>query len=492
MITVTKRNEAFLQVHSDDSGILMELSEHFTFYVPGYKFMPAFRNKMWDGKIRLFNSRNQLLPYGLLNNLQAFAKAREYEFVVSNDIQPRSIQIKELAAHLEENKLPFAPRDYQLQAWHHAMVEQRAILVSPTGSGKSLMIYLMMSFFLNAFEEKVLIIVPTTSLVEQLFKDFKDYSVKNSFDTEENVHRIYSGKERNDFSQRVVITTWQSAIRCAPEWFEQFGMVVGDEAHTFKAKSLNTIMERLQNAYFRIGTTGTLDGTKVHELVLSGHFGEPLKVVSTSELIANQTLADLEIKCLVLKYPDAVKKKFGKQKYADEIDFLVSNEARNRFICNLSLDQKGNTLVLYNLVEKHGKPLHDMITRGATDGRKVFFVSGAVSADERERIRELTEKEENAIIVASMGTFSTGINIKSLANIVLASPTKSQIRLLQSIGRGLRKSANGQGTVVYDIADNLSWKSRKNYTLGHAIARVEIYQKEDLNFKLYEIPIGSE
>ena len=490
MITVTKKNEAFLQVHSDDSGILMELGEHFTFFVPGYKFMPAYRNKMWDGKIRLFNARNQLLPYGLLNNLQAFAKSRGYEFAVSHDIQPRSIQIKELADHLAENKLPFAPRDYQLQAWHHAMVEQRAILVSPTGSGKSLMIYLMMSFFLNAFEEKVLIIVPTTSLVEQLFKDFKDYSVKNSFDTEENVHRIYSGKERNDFSHRVVITTWQSAIRCAPEWFTQFGMVVGDEAHTFKAKSLNTIMERLQNAYFRIGTTGTLDGTQVHELVLTGHFGEPLKVISTSELIENQTLADLEIKCLVLKYPDEVKKKFGKKKYADEIDFLVSNESRNRFICNLTLDQKGNTLVLYNLVEKHGKPLHDMISSGATDGRKVFFVSGAVSADERERIRELTEQETNAIIVASMGTFSTGINIKSLANIVLASPTKSQIRLLQSIGRGLRKTS-GPGTVVYDIADNLSWKSRKNYTLGHAIERVKIYQKENLKFKLYEIPLNS-
>lgn len=490
-IEIHKKNEAFLQIRSDDSGILMELSEHYTFYVPGYKFMPAYKNKFWDGKIRLFNTRNQLLPYGLLNNLQEFAKARGYEIVTQNSVTQNSvtqntIPLEELVSFLEENKLPFAPRDYQLQAWHHAMTEQRAILVSPTGSGKSLMIYLMMSFFLNTFEEKVLIIVPTTSLVEQLFKDFKDYSVNNSFDTEENVHRIYSGKERNDFSQRVVVTTWQSAIRCAPEWFTQFGMVIGDEAHTFKAKSLNTIMERLCNAYYRIGTTGTLDGTQVHELVLTGHFGEPLKVTSTSALIENQTLADLEIKCLVLKYKDEVRKKFGKQKYQEEIDFLVSNEARNRFICNLTLDQTGNSLLLYNLVEKHGKPLYDMISAEAKD-RKVFFVSGAVGADERERIREITEGEKNAIIVASMGTFSTGINIRNLNIIVFAAPTKSQIRVLQSIGRGLRKVNNGKPTKVYDISDNLSWKSRKNYTMNHAIERVKIYQKENFKFKLYEI-----
>ena len=177
-------------------------------------------------------------------------------------------------------------------------------------------------------------------------------------------------------------------------------------------------------------------------------------------------------------------------KYQDEIDFIVSDIKRNRFIVNLTCDQQGNSLVLYNLVQKHGKPLYDMfVEKLKGTGRKVFFVSGAVNAEERERIREITEKEKNAIIVASVGTFSTGINIINLHNIMFASPTKSQIRVLQSIGRGLRKTEDGQGTTIYDLADDLSWKKRKNYTLNHAIERVKIYAKEKFNHKIHEVPL---
>jgi superfamily II DNA or RNA helicase len=321
-----------------------------------------------------------------------------------------------------------------------------------------------------------------------MYKDFADYSSDDpEFDVEEDVHRIYSGKEK-EFEQSVVITTWQSAIKLNQIWFQQFGCVVGDEAHTFKAKSLTTIMSRLSLADMRVGTTGTLDGGQVNELTLMGNFGPVYKVTSTQTLIDSNTLADLKIEALVLKYSDETRKAFGKKKYAEEIDFLVSHEKRNRFIANLALDQKGNSLVLYNLVKKHGEPLFKQIRDRAKD-RKVFFVSGSVNAEEREKIREITEQEKNAIIVASVGTFSTGINIKSLNNIIFASPTKSQIRVLQSIGRGLRKSNNGQGTVVYDIADDLSWKSRKNYTLNHAISRVKIYDKESFKYKIHSINI---
>jgi len=338
-------------------------------------------------------------------------------------------------------------------------------------------------------DRKVLIVVPTTSLVEQMTKDFNDYSTNDpEFDTEEDVHKIYSGKEKFDINASVVITTWQSAIKLPLDWFISYGMIVGDEAHTFKAKSLTTIMNRLNKAYFRIGTTGTLDGGQVNELVLEGSFGPTYKVTSTKELIDSETLADLTIESLVLNYSDEVKKLMAKAKYQDEINFIVSNESRNKFITNLTLDQSGNTLVLYNLVNKHGKVLYKMIKDRAKD-RSVFFVSGEVNAEERERIRELTEKETGAIIVASVGTFSTGINVKNLHNIIFAAPTKSQIRVLQSIGRGLRKSDSGQGTVVYDLADNLCWKKHKNYTHSHAINRIKIYAKEGFNYNIHEVPM---
>jgi superfamily II DNA or RNA helicase len=497
MIKAIKKDESKILLRCDDSGILMELSEYFTFYAEGYKFMPAYRNKMWDGKIRLYDSRSQTIPYGLLKRVAEFCYERGYELDVDSSLKHLVEEKDELKDFIDKLSItikgkPINPRDYQLDAFIHAAQNSRCILISPTGSGKSLIIYMLMRYFLeNDVDFRALVVVPTTSLVEQMYKDFEDYSsCDDTFDVEEDVHRIYSGKEKLQFEQSVVITTWQSAIRLPQNWFKQYGFVIGDEAHTFKAKSLTTIMNRLTEAYMRIGTTGTLDGAVVNQLTLEGNFGPVYKVTSTKELIDSNTLADLTVQCLVLKYSDEEKKVCKGLKYQDEIDYIVSHEKRNRFIVNLTCDQQGNSLVLYNLVQKHGKPLYDMfVERCKGTGRKVFFVSGAVNAEEREKIREITEKEKNAIIVASVGTFSTGINIINLHNIMFASPTKSQIRVLQSIGRGLRKTEDGQGTTIYDLADDLSWKKRKNYTLNHAIERVKIYAKEKFNHKIHEVPL---
>ena len=491
MIFIEKKNESRLRLSCNDSGILMELREFFTFYADGYKWSPAYKNKMWDGRIRLLDSRDNTIPSGLLNDVLQFAKDRNYQCQVDPSVNTRFEYkddfIDSLTIYSGDTKI--SPRDYQRKAFEYATTHGKAILLSPTGSGKSLIIYTLIRYFLSEeLDKKAIIVVPTTSLVEQLYKDFEDYSSQDpDFNVEEDVHKIYSGKEKV-FEQSVVITTWQSASRLPADWFLQFGCVIGDEAHTFKAKSLTTIMERLCNADMRIGTTGTLDGGQVNELTLKGSFGSIFKVITTKELIESHTLADLKIQCLALKYPDEERKAFGKKTYAEEVEFIASHEKRNRFITNLALDQPGNTLVLYNLVKKHGEPLFKQIKKRAGD-RPVFFVSGGVNAEERERIRELTEKATGAIIVASMGTFAVGINIKNLHNIIFASPTKSQIRVLQSIGRGLRKSENDQGTVIFDLADDLSWKRRKNYTLKHAVERVSIYNKEEFDYNIYEVKL---
>ena len=496
MIKISKLNEAKLIIESDDSGILRELYEYYTFFAENYKFMPAYRNKMWDGKLRLFDLRTQQLPYGLLTQTLTFAQERRYEVNLDSSIKHSWKDRDEIKSYIDDLSLSvngntISPRDYQLHAAMHALIRRRCILLSPTGSGKSLIIYLCIRYFLHQYEDKkVLIVVPTTSLVAQMAKDFQNYSsFDETFDSAEEVHQIYSGKEKFDFEASVVITTWQSAIKLPIQWFNQYGMVIGDEAHTFKAKSLTTIMNRLVNAEYRIGTTGTLDNMMVNQLVLEGNFGPQYKVTSTKELMDSDTLAQLTIKCLVLKYSDESRKSTKGYKYPEEIDYLVSHQKRNNFIVNLTVDQKGNSLVLYNLVEKHGKPLYELFLKKVEKKRKVFFVSGSVNAEERERIREITEKEKNAIIVASSGTFSTGINLVNLNNIVFASPTKSQIRVLQSIGRGLRKTADSKPTTVFDISDDLSWKKKKNYTLNHAIERNKIYSKEKFQTKIYEVPL---
>jgi superfamily II DNA or RNA helicase len=203
----------------------------------------------------------------------------------------------------------------------------------------------------------------------------------------------------------------------------------------------------------------------------------------------DKKLSQLEIDIILLKYKEEFRRQVSQGKYQDEIDFIVRYPARNNFIANLALDQNGNTLILFNFVEKHGKPLHDLLTEKINNNRKLFYVSGETDVDTRERVREITEKEKNAIVVASLGTFSTGINIRNLHNIIFASPSKSQIRVLQSIGRGLRKSDDGRNTKVFDIADDLQYKSKKNYTLNHAAERIKIYSKEKFSYKLHDINI---
>ena len=484
--TVRLKDYSMLYVECEP-GYAAELSEFFSFYVPGYKFMPAYKNKVWDGKIRLFNRINGELSAGLYAYLIKFAAERSYSVDTEESDYGFPIPAKsplELADLLNDATLPFQPRDYQYDALETALTRTRAILLSPTGSGKSFIAYLLIKYYLSNLNNKVLLIVPTTSLVEQMYSDFTDYGM----DVDQYVHKIYSGKDKIT-NKRVIVSTWQSIYKLPAKWFKQFGMVVGDECHGFKSKSLSSIMNKSTEAKYRYGLTGTLDGTQTHKLMLEGLFGPVYKVTTTKALQDNETLAPLDIKVLLLNYPENIRKDFGKRDYQDEIDFIVGNVARNRLIRNLAIDARGNTLVLFRLVDKHGKPLFDQINNKVDEDRKVFFVSGDTDTADREAIRGIVEKQSNAIIVASLGTFSTGINIRNLHNIIFASPSKSQIKVLQSIGRGLRKSDNGQITTLYDIADDLHWKSRKNFTLLHSAQRVKIYEKEQFKYKLIKVDL---
>jgi len=494
-INVWKINHTHMGVQCDQS-IERELSEHFCFFVPGYKFMPAYRNRMWDGKIRLYDFRKKTLYNGLYKYLLEFAEARGYKVITAasagygNLGEEDNIDLEPLLGPLVISGAGkrIIPRKYQLDALSCTLKNKSSLLLSPTASGKSLIIYLAMRWYLQTFDHDILIIVPTTSLVEQMYSDFADYSSQDdSFNNDEMCYKIYGGADRHNIQKRVIISTWQSIYKLGQPWFQRFGMVVGDEAHQFKAKSLTSILEKCTEAEYRIGTTGTLDGTQTHQLVLEGLFGPVYKVTTTKELMDKDTLAKLSIDVLLLKYKDEYCKE--DRKYQDEIDFIVGYQPRNNFITNLALDLEGNTLVLFNYVEKHGKPLHSLLKEKITNDRKLFYVSGETDVDSREATRAITEKEDNAIIVASIGTFSTGINIRALHNIIFASPSKSQIRVLQSIGRGLRKSPDGRNTKVFDIADDLHWKSRKNYTLNHAAERIKIYSKERFDYNLHDINI---
>jgi superfamily II DNA or RNA helicase len=481
-IRLEKVNEAYIRVTSE-RNIAQELSDYFTFYVPGYQFTPAYKSRYWDGKIRLLDLRTMLIYRGLIAYIEKFCEERKYTLDIDIELRTSKIfSLVEAKEFVDTLKLPHEVRDYQLNSFVHAIRNKRLLLLSPTASGKSLILYCIIRH-LQIENERGLLIVPTTSLVEQMYKDFQDYG----YDSEQYCHRQYSGKEKHT-NKFLTITTWQSIYKNPQEYFEQFDFVVGDEAHQFKAKSLATILSGCTNAGYRIGCTGTLDGTQTHRLVLEGLFGPVYQATTTKELMDNKHLAEFKIKCLILKYPETVCKQSRDWDYNTEVDYIVLNKARNEFIKNLVLSLEGNTLILFQFVEKHGKDLHSLI-KEHTKNRHVFFVYGGTDVEVRESIRAITEKEKDAIIVASYGTFSTGVNIRNLHNIVFASPSKSRIRNLQSIGRGLRIGDNKQEATLFDISDDFRIGKHTNYTFKHFVERVKIYDEEKFNYKFYNIDL---
>ena len=480
VVGIEKIDEIFVRIHAD-AGTRMEMSEYFTFEVPGAKFMPAVRNKVWDGKIRLLNAMSGKIYAGLVPYIYKFCKTREYDVELINDVYDLQTINNDAGYQLaKEFDSAFEPREYQNDAVVHALKYNRAMLLSPTASGKSFIIYLLTRFHM-AQDRKVLIVVPTTSLVDQMASDFIEYNKDRPLD----IHKIRGGVDKN-IDAEIVITTWQSIYKLPKTWFEKFSVVIGDEAHLFKAKSLTKIMEKTPHAKYRYGFTGTLDGTETHKLVLEGLFGAVYEVTQTKKLIEDKTLADFNIKAITLSYPDVVRKANKGLDYQAEIDWIVTSPSRNKFIKNLAHSLPGNTLILFQFVEKHGKVLHPLLE---SDKHTVHFVHGGVSADDREAVRHMTESSDNNIILASYGTFSTGINIKKLDNIIFASPSKSKIRNLQSIGRVLRKGNGKTKATLYDIVDDLQWKSNQNFAVKHFMERVKIYSDEGFDFKIYNVDI---
>jgi len=486
-LIIDKLDEVYLKIEAD-ADIRRELGEYFTFEVPGFKFMPQFRNRVWDGKIRLFSYATGKIYTGLYNYILNWCNENNVQVVDGTKIKDTNIDDKKIDQFIKALNIPnINVRDYQKEAFVHAVKKNRCLLLSPTASGKSLIIYLIIIFNLLRLKEskqnKILIVVPTTSLVEQLFKDFKDYG----YNSERNVHKIYQGHDK-ETNKRVIITTWQSVYNMPKKWFSDIGTVIGDEAHLFKAVSLTKIMTKLTKCKYRVGLTGTLDGTKTHKLVLEGLFGNVNKVVSTTELMEKGKLSALKIFCLVLQHGKTERDFIKDKTYQEEMDFLVSNEKRNKYIRNLCLSLQGNSLCLFQYVEKHGEILKQLIEEKA-ENKKIFYVHGGVEAEEREKIRFITEKSDNTIIIASYGTFSTGINIRNLHNIVFASPSKSRIRNLQSIGRGLRLKDNDSSATLYDISDDLTHNEKENYTLAHFRERINIYNEEDFDYEIHNVDL---
>ena len=479
VVVIKKINEVYVKILCSPA-VSMEMSEWFTFTVPGYKFMPAYRFSGWDGKIRLYNRKTSQIYAGLVQDIVERCQKENYTVELDPELAETAYSVTEAKDFFESLNAKYKPKEYQARAFIQAIRANRGLFVSPTASGKSFIIFMLMKYF----QGNKLIIVPTVNLVNQMSSDFIDYDLAGKIGND--IHIIKAGADKNA-NRLIVVSTWQSIHKLPKEWFNKFKVVVGDECHLFKANCLTSIMEKMVQTKYRYGLTGTLDGSLTNEMVLRGLFGKVHQVTTTKALMDSGDVAKLKIKAIVLKYDEAVCKAVKGGNYQDELAFLFAHEKRNEFIKKLALSLKGNTLIIFSRVQDHGVPLYESL-KTMTD-LPVYTVHGGVDGDEREDIRKIVNSHENSITVASAGTFSTGVNIPNLNNIIFASPSKSRVRVMQSIGRGLRKSDMKNNCTLFDIADDLSYKKWKNYTLLHFVERIKMYIAEQFEFKQHNVRI---
>lgn len=481
---IEKVNNTYLRITTEDD-IRLELAEQFKFKIPNWKFHPLVKQRRWNGDINLFNKTNNTIYVGLLGDIIKFCDDRGYQAILTKEVKEcfddplvtkesfaEWIKSFPIQAHGEETFY----RDYQLLAIYRAIKKKRQVIISPTGSGKSLIIYGILRHFINIVPDRILIVVPTTSLVEQLYSDFKDYSgIDDEWEVSDYCSKLYAAYDRDDSSQ-VMISTWQSLQKLDSHFFHQFSAVIIDETHGAKSDQVRKILESSINADYKIGLTGTLDGQETNEMVIKGLLGNVFQVQTSKQLMDDGTLAELDITAIQLNYP---KIKLPGKTYQDEVKFLKEFRPRTKYIADLALNLNGNTLILFNHKD-HGQE----ILSALGDSKQIYFIDGSIDALEREDIRHLLENSNNCILVASYGTTSTGVNIRNIHNVIFASPSKSVIRVLQSIGRGLRKTHNKSECRLFDIVDNIN---SKNFAYKHFLERLRIYTVQQFKYKFVEV-----
>jgi len=476
-----------------NEGLKENLYQMFAFYIPNWRFHPKVRKGFWDGKIRLYDKNTCRLYIGLYKQL--IEKLKELNITYETDGKVENVndgpKLSDIEKYLDSMSLDMTPWQHQIDMFKAAIHLKRLVAISPTASGKSFAYYLYIKYLIEKelhISEKILLIVPTISLVLQMQSDFIEYDKK--YKTIQNkIHTIMAGDDKNADKQ-IYISTWQSIYDLGIDYFSQFTVMIMDEFHMVKAQSLTVICEKMVNAEWRLGATGTLDEWKTHHIVMEGLVGKIYRITKTSTLIDKGILSPLKIYNYIFEYPkqecelfNAMRGAQGNKQlaYQMEIKYVYNHKKRNNGVCKLVSLLKQNSLVLFTRIE-HGKMLHKRISELTKGINKVFYIDGSTSAEEREDIRAQFERDSNCIGVASVQVFGVGINIKNVHNIILVAGGKSKIRILQAIGRGLRKHTSKINLNVIDIIDDLRFGKKSNFLYLHFKHRLKFYEDEKFLF----------
>lgn len=488
-IVISRFNDTYSRVIADTS-IKMEIGDYFCFEVENSKFHPKVKGGIWDGLIRLFATRTGDLPAGLTPNLVKWALKQGYtvddQTEVSNNFDSAGFETWLESTEVFSKGQPIKPHWYQRDAVRHILDKSRALIQLPTSAGKSLVIGLFSKYFFDHHNPgKVLVIVPTVALVKQMKDDLLDYQLFEDRD----ILCIKSGTER-DSNSKIYISTWQTACKQGPEWYNQFNALLTDEVHLGSGPTLSKICQGMTDCKYKAGLTGTLKDAKASLMQLIGLYGQVFKPTTTKELMNSGQITPLDIKPVHITYPRVDLKKLGKLSYHDEIKWIITNKERNRFLCKLAAaSTEMNTILLFKH-KSHGLELFRQINNlVAGTNRNVHHIDGDVKVVIREELRDIIENDKGAIVVASYGTMSTGVSIKNLHRAISAHPVKSKIINLQSIGRILRKHDSKSKAQWFDLIDDLRYKNRKNFAYDHGIIRLRLYARENFHFNISKVSL---
>jgi superfamily II DNA or RNA helicase len=490
-IVIERANASFIRIYTEDDGIRKDIEDHFSYHEPGF-----VKNKWtkWNGQVRLFKRRGNLLPYGCLQMLIELAKTNGWKFELDtafkNDIskvtRPELTEwVKSLDLHT--GGMPIDPYDYQMESLYLGVKFNRMVILAATSAGKSLIAYMLTRYYemlSNDDGKKILILVPSQMLVDQMYSDFQDYSSHNGWKVNEMCHCIMEGRPKNS-NKMVYISTWQSIYEEDEEYFKQFGRIINDETHLASGKSITNIMNNATNAYQRIGMTGTLKAEKIHPILVMSLFGPVKRVVTTKQLIDAGRATEVDIKMFQLDYKQEECEYVAGCNYQKEIEFLIGHAYRNQILASLASSVKGNTLMMFDRLEhiENVKAILDKMNHG----KSVYVITGAVDRDERAAIKAIAEREDGVIVLGTAGCVSTGLSIKKLRNLIFAHPTKAIIRTLQAVGRILRLHNDKASAHVYDLIDNFLYDGKPNFTLKHAFERHDIYKNDEFPVEFKKI-----
>ena len=489
-------NKQLLRIDEATELELEQLNISLNKRIESWRFNPLVKKGLWDGYVSYIKD-DKWIPSGLWREVMGICKEYKFEFKLNGitDIFDTSINQEKFTEWALEffEKSEITPRDYQIEAAFNILKFKRCLSELATSAGKTLISFLTVAYLLEHQKaQRILFIVPNVSLVLQASEDFLDYNYRNQADIK--VQQIYSGQKIRA-GRNVVIGTYQSLVKKDKAYFAEFDAVIVDETHKAKSASIKTILQKCVNAEYKYGLSGTIpkEGT-LDRLTLTAYTGPLITEISANYLQNEGHIAGCKVKIIKMDYaPQSTKDAFremsqnryeSKDVFKFEQNYVINSPGRLNFITNIISRVRGNSLVLFHRIE-HGKKIYEKLRQDSD--KQVYYVDGGIDQDIREEHKKKMEAGEEVVIVASYGTFSTGISIKKIHNIFFTESFKSEVIIRQSIGRGLRQHSSKDSVNIIDFVDDLSSPDWDNYLMRHSKERQRIYREQKFKYDVKNV-----